>query len=180
TKLRTGDWWGNGEPIHISAIRGKDSVKLGSIKHVMFNNIICKGENQILLFGTPESVIEDVSFQNIRFELTDSKLNDVAGGNIDLRGVSGIKNGLFKSDIAGIQMQYVKDVRMQDVVLTWSNTRMPYFTHGLQLQHFENVLVKDCDLSSSPINKKAYRIDAEDGKNFSTDNKTNVQSINVK
>ncbi len=180
TKLRTGDWWGNGEPIHISAVRGKDSVKLGSIKHVMFNNIICKGENQILLYGTPESIIEDVSFQNIRFELADSKLNDVAGGNIDLRGVLGTRNGLFQSDIAGIMMQYVKDVRMKDVVLKWSNTRMPYFTHGLRLQHFENFIVKDCDLSPSPISKNAYRISAENGVRFLSDDKTNILLTNVK
>ena len=180
TKLRTGDWWGNGEPIHISAIRGKDSVKLGSIKHVMFNNIICKGENQILLYGTPESVIEDVSFQNVRFELTDSKLNDMGGGNIDLRGVSGTKSGLFQSKIAGILMSYVKDVRIEDVSLKWSGTRMPYFMHGLQLQHFENVMVKDCDLAPSPINKKAYRISAENGARFLSDDKTSVQLTNVK
>src|SRR6185437_7503515 len=42
TKLRTGDWWGNGEPIHISAIRGKEKVTLGQIKNVLFNHIICK------------------------------------------------------------------------------------------------------------------------------------------
>ena len=88
TKLRTGDWWGNGEPIHLSAVRGKDNVKLGQIKHVIFNNIICKGENGMIVYGSDESIIEDVSFNHIRFELTDSKLNDVAGGNIDLRGAS--------------------------------------------------------------------------------------------
>ncbi len=37
-------------------------------------------------FGSKESIIEDIRFSNLTFELTDSKLNDVAGGNIDLRG----------------------------------------------------------------------------------------------
>lgn len=181
TKLRTGDWWGNGEPIHISAVRGNadTSVKLGSIKHVMFSNIICKSENQILLYGTPESIIEDVVFKDIRFELTDSKLNDVAGGNIDLRGVLGQKNGLFQSDIAGIMMSYVKDIRLEDVSLQWTNTRMPYFTHGLQLHHFSNVVIKDFNGSASPINKKAYRVYAEDGDHFTNDNKTGVMLKNV-
>ena len=180
TKLRTGDWWGNGEPIHISAIRGKDSVKLGSIKHVIFSNIICKSENGILLYGTPESIIEDVIFKDVRFELVDSKLNDVAGGNIDLRGVSGIKNGLFQSDIAGIMMRYVKDVRFEDVTLQWSGTRMPYFTHGLMLQHFDGVTVTDFKGSASPVNKNAYRIYAEDGSHFSTNDNKNVILKNVK
>ena len=180
TKLRTGDWWGNGEPIQISAIRGKDSVKLGSIKHIMFSNIICKGENQILLYGTPESIIEDVTFRDIRFELTDSKLNDVAGGNIDLRGVSGVKNGLFASDIPAISASYIKDLKLYNVALRWTNTRMTYFTHGLSLQHFDDVEIKDFTGSASPVNKAAYRIFAENGAHFSTDNKTNVQLLNVK
>jgi hypothetical protein len=34
TRMHTGDWWGNGEPIHISAIRGKDSVKLGIMRNI--------------------------------------------------------------------------------------------------------------------------------------------------
>ncbi len=179
TRLRTGDWWGNGEPIHISAIRGKDSVKLGSIKHVLFSNIICKGENQILLYGTPASVIEDVSFKNIRFELTDSKLNAVAGGNIDLRGVTGEKNGLFASDIPAIRASYVKDLRLEDVALQWTGTRMSYFTHGLLLQHFENVVVKDFSGAASPVNKTAHRVYAEAGSNFSMDNNRDVIRKNV-
>ena len=181
TKLRTGDWWGNGEPIHISVARGVDkSLKLGSIKHVFFNNIICKAENGILLYGSAESEIEDVVFKNIRFELTDSKLNDVAGGNIDLRGASAEKNGLFESDIAGIMMSYVKNIRLEDVSLQWTGTRMPYFTHGLQLNHFSNVVVKDFNGAASPVNKTAYRIYAEDGDHFVTDNKTSVMLKNVK
>ncbi len=179
TKLRTGDWWGNGEPIHISAIRGKDSVQLGSISHVMFSNIICKGENQILLYGTPESIIQDVEFKNIRFKLTDSKLNDVAGGNIDLRGVSGIKNGLFASDIPAISASYVKDLRFDDVVLQWTNTRMPYFTHGISLQHFDTVVIKDFTGTASPVNKNAYRIYAADGKGLRIDNNKDVMLKNV-
>lgn len=181
TRLRTGDWWGNGEPIHISAIRGNEdkSIKLGSIKHVMFTNIICKAENGILLYGTPESIIEDVVFKEVRFEFTDSKLNDVAGGNIDLRGVSGVKNGLFQSDIAGIMMQYVKDISLDDVTLQWKNTRMPYFTHGLMLQHFSNVQIKDFTGSASPVNKSAHRIYAQDGKGFVINDKRDVVTREV-
>lgn len=181
TKLRTGDWWGNGEPIHISVARGVDkNWKLGSIRHVFFSNIICKAENGILLYGSPESGIEDVSFKNIRLEIADSKLNGVAGGNIDLRGASPEKNGLFQSDIAGIMMQYVKSVHMEDVSLQWTNTRAPYFTHGLQLNHFSNVTVRGFAGSASPINKTASRIYAEDGDHFTTDDKDGVVLKGVK
>jgi hypothetical protein len=126
TKLRTGDWWGNGEPIHISAVRGKENVQLGKIKHVRFDNIICKGENGILLFGSEESMLEDISFNNIQFELTDSKLNDVAGGNIDLRGCMGEKTQLFARDIPAFLAQYVNGLHINHFTISWTNTRMPF------------------------------------------------------
>lgn len=178
TYLRTGDWWGNGEPIHISAVRGNDKVKLGQIKHVLFENIICKGENGMLLYGSDSSVMEDVSFNHVRFELTDSKLNEISGGNVDLRG-SSLQKSLFERDIPGILVQYVKGLRINDFKLQWTNTRMPFFTNGIELNHFEDVEIKDYKGSASPINIKAYRIYAEDGKGFKTNDNTGVLLKNV-
>ncbi|MGH2562983.1 MAG: glycoside hydrolase family 28 protein [Ginsengibacter sp.] len=176
--IRTGDWWGNGEPIHISAVRGKDSVKLGQIKHVLFQNIICKGENGMLLYGSDESMLDDISFDHVRFELSDSKLNDVAGGNVDLRG-SSLQKSLFERDIPGFYAQYIKGLRINDFQLEWINTRMPYFTNGIEVNHFENVEIKDFRGTASPINSKAFRIYATDGKGFATNDNTGVSLDNV-
>jgi len=178
THIRTGDWWGNGEPIHISAVRGKDSVQLGHVKHVLFQNIICTGENGMLLYGSDESMLEDISFDHIRFELTDSKLNDVAGGNVDLRG-SSLQKSLFERDIPGFYAQYIKGLRINDFQLQWTDTRMPFFTNAIELNHFEDVEIKDFKGSGSPINPKAFAIYAEDGKNFKTNIDKNVTLKNV-
>ncbi|MEP7143510.1 MAG: glycosyl hydrolase family 28 protein [Ferruginibacter sp.] len=180
TKLHTGDWWGNGEPIHISAVRGKENVVLGKIKNIQFRDIICKGENGILVYGSAESIIEDVHFNNITFELTDSKLNNVAGGNIDLRGAMRDTEQLFARDIPGLLLQYVKDVSINDFKLVWSNTRMPFFTHGIEANNFSNITVKNFTGTASPINKKANRIYVANGKGFVTDNKSGVVMMKVK
>jgi len=174
TKLRTGDWWGNGEPIHISAIRGKENVKLGKIKNLKFNNIICKGENGMLVYGTDESVIEDVSFNGITFELTDSKLNEVAGGNIDLRGVMGEKNQIFKRDIPGLLIENAKNISINDFKLTWTKTRMPFYSHGIEAENFNNLRISDFDGGSSPANKQAARIFLGKGEGFTTDDTKGV------
>jgi len=179
THLRTGDWWGNGEPIHISAVRGKDSVKLGQVKHVLFQNIICTGENGMLLYGSDESTLEDISFDHIRFNLIDSKLNEVAGGNIDLRG-SSLQPSLFKSDIPAMYAQYIKGLRISDFQLDWVNTRMPFFTNGIELNHFEDAEIKDFKGSASPTNPKAFKIYAENGKDFKTNSNNGVSTQNVR
>ncbi|MEO5593846.1 MAG: glycosyl hydrolase family 28 protein [Chitinophagaceae bacterium] len=178
TKMRTGDWWGNGEPIHISAIRGKESVKLGVIKNLQFSNIICRGENGILVLGTKESMVQDISFDRIIFELTDSKLNDAAGGNIDLRGCMEIENGLFARDIPGILIQYANNVSVNHFQLNWTNTRMPFFTHGIEANHFSGLRITDFSGGPSPANKTAHRIYAVNGTGFFTDDKTDVLQKN--
>ena len=174
TKLRTGDWWGNGEPIHISAIRGKEKVPLGKIHNIRFNNIICKGENGMLLYGTDESTIEDVSFNGISFELTDSKLNDVAGGNIDLRGVIGEKNQIFERDIPGLLIEHAKNISINDFKLTWTNTRNHFFTHGIEAKNFSNLRINNFTGDASPVNKNAARVYLEKGDGFIIDDAKGV------
>jgi polygalacturonase len=172
THLRTGDWWGNGEPIHISAIRGKENVKLGQIKHVSFTNIVCKGENGMLLYGTNESILQDISFNHIRFEFADSKLNEVAGGNIDLRGTLRLQDGLFKSDIPGLLAQYVDGLSINDFKLEWDNPRMPWLTNGTEVNNFKNLKITDFEGSGAPNNPKAYPVEIKHGVGFETDLKT--------
>lgn len=75
---------------------------------------------------------------------------------------------------------YVKSIFLEDVSLQWSNTRMPYFIHGLQLQRFSYVTVKDFNGSASPINKTACRVDAENGYHFAIDNKVGAMMKNIK
>jgi Endopolygalacturonase len=168
TKLRTGDWWGNGEPIHISAIRGKDSVKLGIIKNVKFDNITCKGENGILVYGTEESMVQNVTFNNLTFELVDSKLNDVAGGNIDLRGCLG-DNQLFQHDLPAFYAQYINGLTIENFRLQWTGTRMPFFTHGIEVSNFNDLWIKNFKGTASPINTKASPLSLSNGKGFTTD-----------
>lgn len=174
TKLRTGDWWGNGEPIHISAIRGKENVKLGKIKNLKFNHINCTGENGMLVYGTDESVIEDVSFNDINFELTDSKLNDVAGGNIDLRGVLGDQNQIFKRDIPGLLIKDAKNISISNFKLSWTNPRMPFYTHGIEAENFDNLRINNFSGGPSPVNKQAARIFLGKGTGFVTDDPKGV------
>jgi hypothetical protein len=188
TKLRTGDWWGNGEPIHISALRGKPKVtgteteKLGTIKNVTFNNINCKSENGILLYGSEESRLQNITFKNITFDLTDSKLNDVAGGNIDLRGCLDEKQQLFQHDIPGIYGQYIDGLTIDDFKLTWTATRMPYFTNGIEINNFNNVRIVNFKGTGSPINKAAVPVLLENGTKTELvlDKKIVVKTINVK
>ena len=158
THLRTGDWWGNGEPIHISAIRGKENVKLGRIRNVRFDNITCRGENGILVYGTPESVIEGLSFRHITFDFVDSPLNAVAGGNVDLRGVMGAQNQLFARAIPGVLAQYVNGLVIDDFKLRWLNPTATFLSHGFEANHVTGLRVAGFRGTAAPTNPQAQSI----------------------
>ena len=167
TRLHTGDWWGNGEPIHISAVTGEQGGKLGKIKNVTFRDITCTGENGILIYGSPESVIEDVQFHNLQFHFTKSKLNAVAGGNIDLRGA--LKKPLFSAPISAIYGQYIKDFKFENVKVTWGNVQADYFKYGMHFDHFDGLRLMDITAEPSPSNPNLPAVFLENGSSFKTD-----------
>ncbi len=88
TRLHTGDWWGNGEPVQVAVLRGTPGVPLGTIKNVYFSNIIAKSEAGIVVWSSEESEIENLQFRDVSLKIKNSPLNQCAGGNFDLRPVS--------------------------------------------------------------------------------------------
>lgn len=52
TRLHTGDWWGQGEPINITAMQlVPEKMKIGKIRNLFFNNITSRGENSVVMIA---------------------------------------------------------------------------------------------------------------------------------
>jgi len=168
TRMHTGDWWGNGEPIHISAVRGRPDVKLGRIKNISFRDVICKGENGILIYGSEESKIEDIRFENMRFQFVDSRINDIAGGNIDLRGAMGDRQ-LFSSEISAFYAQHVIGLSLNNMNVEWGYMTEDYFRYGVHINHFMQLILTNINTASSPSNKNLPAVFIENGSGVTTD-----------
>jgi polygalacturonase len=92
TRIRAGNWWGNGEPVCLMGTwhdyaRYRDpppekrfSV---SIRNILFQNIICSAENVIAVIGENNSV-QDIKFDHLFFELKDSENLPLKGRTVDL------------------------------------------------------------------------------------------------
>ncbi len=130
TRVRAGNWWGNGEPVAIIATRNHnpnyanaipDRVFPVNVRNIRFQNLICTGENAIGLVGENEN-IQDVHFSNISMSLKDSKNLAVKGRLIDAS--PGAQIALLPPEPCWMYLQEVKDISVQQTVV------QPY--HGMQ------------------------------------------------
>lgn len=166
TRLHSGDWWGNGEPIHLSAVRLTKDVKLGQIKNIKFSHIVAEGESGILIYGTEENVIEDVTFDDVTFHIKDTALNQLYGGNFDLRPVLDPSKQLFSHDIPGIYAQHVKNLRLKNIDLYWEPVQADFFTHGIEVANFESLIIDSYHGDASPNNPNAAAVCLRNGKGY--------------
>jgi len=170
TRLHTGDWWGHGEPIHVSAVRVKEGLPIGRIKGLKFSHIVATGESGLLVYGTKDSVIEDVSFEDVDFRLNDSPLNPTAGGNFDFRPVFDPRLSLFSHDIPAFFAQHVKNLRLRDVSIEWGDVKQPYFTNAVEVRNYEDVVIDGLRGDASPASPDKAPVRLRDGKRARVEN----------
>jgi hypothetical protein len=152
TRLHTGDWWGQGEPIKITAIRGVPDSPLGIVKNIHFSNITCVGENAIVMYASDESKLENISFTNFEFVLRKSALEDIAGGNFDFRPNIIPGKSIFKSDIPIVYIENAENVYFNQGTMAWDGVEAPYYTYAVRGIKTKNVKLNNVISSPSPSN----------------------------
>jgi polygalacturonase len=140
TRLHTG-WWGNGEPIHVSALRGRENPELGQIKNVTFSNIAADSEHGIVVYGVEESIMKDLVFDNVKVKISYSPLNDLYGGNFDLRSVYDTRYGIFEHDIPALYCRYADCLRIDDFSVEWADGLPEYFDHAIHCEYFSDLVI---------------------------------------
>jgi polygalacturonase len=148
TRLHTG-WWGAGEPIHISAVPGyyAGDHSMGVIRNVRFRNITARGENGILLYAVDhpdlEFPLQDITLEDVRLEIVNSRLNERFGGNIDLRPAHESRYQVFASDLPGVYARRVKGLSIRNFQLIWGEGLPEFFTHGIGCEKCEDVRIEN-------------------------------------
>ena len=141
TRIFSGNWWGKGEPIHISAVKDKISGNGGKIKNIQFSNIKATAETGILIYGSPQGTIEDIYFDKITLVIKPGKYSQSFGGNFDLQPIYPSNQGIVKHDIPGLYAQYVKHFTVSGFKLDWAPGLQNYFTNGIEINHFSDVRI---------------------------------------
>lgn len=159
TRQHTGDWWGNGEPIKISCMRGVEGEQVGTINDVNFTNIHCVGENAILLYAEKPGMINNITFSNFSFLLKNSKLEKVSGGNFDLRPNIVPGKELYASDIPILHMENVNNVHLNNGTLRWNGVTESYNKKAIKAIHVDGLEVKSILAQPSPVYPKSQAVE---------------------
>ena len=162
TRMHTGDWWGNGEPVKITAMRGVRDDRIGDIRNIFFDNITCIGENAILLYASDETRLENISFSNFDFILRESALGNVSGGNFDLRPNIIPGKEIFASDIPVIYIRNAENVRFNQGTIGWGKVKEKYYSNAVEAVKVKGLRFANVIASSSPSNPGLPTISAKD------------------
>jgi len=141
TRLHSGQWWGHGEPIHISAVPGLSSRETGTISNVRFSNITASSESGIVIFGSRKGAIRDIYFENIHLTINKSPLEEGYGGNIDLRPVNDITLGIFKHSIPALFSTFTDGLAIHNMNVSWGTGLPAYFNHAVECTNFGMVTI---------------------------------------
>lgn len=161
TRLLNGQWWGHGEPIHLSSISRFEGQPSGKIKNVQFNNINAIGEQGILVYGQKESPMENIQFNNVQLRLRKGKETMGYGGNFDLRPATPKSMQIFEHDIPGLYAQHVNNLSIRNFNLDWGTDLPSFFTHGIQCKDVSDLLISDFVGAGNPHSPKSEKIKLE-------------------
>jgi polygalacturonase len=154
TRMHTGDWWGNGEPIKITALRGVPDNPIGIIRNIHFTNITCSGENAILMYASDETKLQNIYFSNFDFILRKSALDKVSGGNFDLRPNTVAGKEIYKSNVPVVYIENAENVYFNQGSIAWDGVEASYYTHALEAVRVNNMKLNNMTAVPSPSNPK--------------------------
>jgi len=70
SQLVTGHWWGQAEPIHISAVPwDREARTLGKINNIRFVNISAESNSGIVIHGSDNSPVRNITLENLDLTL---------------------------------------------------------------------------------------------------------------
>lgn len=156
THLYHDDWWGKAEPIHITVSPRTETTQLGTLKHVRFNNILCRGESGVYINGCKDRPVEDVLLENVRLEI--EKTTEWPAGFYDNR--PGVGTDVYPHPTAGVFLQHARDVTLRHTRLAWGENPLETYRYAVEAHHVDGLTIEDFNgFSADPEKYDAFLLD---------------------
>ena len=111
------------------------------MNNITFNNITATGEHGIVIAGNADSIIENVTFDQVNLTIREGELQRSFGGNFDYRPARDQSLDVFAHDIPGLYASHVKNLAIRNFNLHWEGHFPDFFQDGLEIENFEGVVI---------------------------------------
>lgn len=132
-------WWGEAEPVTITAVKRREDTDVGYIRNVRFQNINCTGENGVLIYGDTSCNISDIAFEHITLAL--EKKTDWPKNSHDLRPCAG--KGILTGSLNAIHVRNARNIVFSDFLLNAAPEMKQYMEQPYDIEDCENVVVRE-------------------------------------
>ncbi|KAI7992133.1 Exo-poly-alpha-D-galacturonosidase [Camellia lanceoleosa] len=129
TRYYDPSWWGRAEPIYVTTCPRHRNSKAGSISNVQFVNITAKSENGVVLLGSRRGLLRNLKFLNVN--ITYKRWTTYDGGLVDYRPGC---EGLVKHRMAGIIMEHIEGLEVENLNMRWSKDRSAQWNNPLDFR----------------------------------------------
>ncbi len=132
TRLFSKDhWWGQAEPIAITALKRKEDTDIKYVRGIIFSNIFCTSENGIFIYGEEgEKLIDDIVFDHVRVNLV--KKTDYESGFADRR--PSVVGGHLNTGVNGIYARNAGEIILKDFKVTTDEKIRPRFVKEVNIE----------------------------------------------
>jgi hypothetical protein len=135
TRMYDDRWWGRSEPIQISAVRWNAQRGVGVVRDVHFSNILCRGENGVVVYAEEPGKIEGIEFDRVQVEI--DKTTEYPAGHQDFRPKPTDQMPEFPT--SGFMLRNAADVTFRNCSVTWGQHRDAAFRSALDAENCPNL-----------------------------------------
>lgn len=129
TRYYDPSWWGRAEPIYVTTCPRDLNSREGVISNLVFTNISAVSENGIFLSGSRRGILSNLKFINVN--VTYKRWTNFPGGLVDYRPGC---NGLVHHNTAGMIMEHISGLELENVNMKWSRRKSKGWNNPLDFR----------------------------------------------
>lgn len=132
-------WWGEAEPIAITAPRRNAETKVGYVRNVIFQNIHCAGENGILIYGDDSRNISNITFKDVSLHLI--KRTDWPKCAHDLRPCEG--DGILEGNLNALYARRADYIRFENLEVAIDDEMKEFMTDLYDVENCNDISINE-------------------------------------
>ncbi|PWA64108.1 pectin lyase-like superfamily protein [Artemisia annua] len=126
TRYYDPSWWGRAEPIYVTTCPRDNTSKTSTISDILFVNITATSENGVFLSGSKSGGLSNLKFSNV--DLNYKRWTSYDDGLVDYRPGC---QGLVERNSAGMMMEHIKGLEVENVNMRWLGDRARIWNNPL-------------------------------------------------